>query len=349
MPNVAAMPPRNAGHDSSGSRRKSKASTAPPSSVFLDAPVVAGRNRRRSAGSARAMRRSARGRDDRCRRRGSESRGARRAAVRSHARCCASAASRSGRSGSRGDERPGRSRRSADGVRAGAPCCAAPSSDFCPANERPPRCSDDTRRRRARSGSPRNARACRSRSPRRSRGRTPDRTRRSRRSVRAGRRSRSPRPWAGHGYVGTAARASAARTGLGIVAVARHVVLAESRKRADLRVVGERRYGSDARLRRRAAGERVSQPVGDDRVGVEQHDVGARQQSHAPVRGRREAAVAPVAQELDVRQRAPRERGEVRGDRRDRATRRRSAPAGNGNRCARSTLSTQRARSSTAL
>ena len=56
------------------------------------------------------------------------------------------------------------------------------------------------------------------------------------------------------------------------------------------------------------------QPVaGDDRVGIEQHDVGARQQ-HSAVRGSGKAAVAPVAQQHDVRQRASRERGEVRGD-----------------------------------
>ena len=69
-----------------------------------------------------------------------------------------------------------------------------------------------------------------------------------------------------------------------------------------------------------------SQPRGDDRVRVEQHDVGARQ-LHAAVGRPGEAEVALVAQQRRPAERAPLEFGEVRGDRRDRATRRRSAPA----------------------
>jgi hypothetical protein len=40
MPNVAAIAPTNAGHDSSGRRRRSNTRIAPSARGFLDAPVV---------------------------------------------------------------------------------------------------------------------------------------------------------------------------------------------------------------------------------------------------------------------------------------------------------------------
>ena len=78
------------------------------------------------------------------------------------------------------------------------------------------------------------------------------------------------------------------------------VVFAQPRERADLGVVGERRHRSDARVRRGAAHERVEPAVGDDRVGVEQHDVGTRGR-HAAVGRRGEAEVPIVSRELDPR------------------------------------------------
>ena len=101
--------------------------------------------------------------------------------------------------------------------------------------------------------------------------------------------------------------------GLGLRAVRPWVVLAESRKRADLRVVREWRCRADPRIGVHATRQRVEPAGGDDGVRVEQHDVGAGQ-SHPAIRGGGEAPVLIVAQQDDVWQRSAGELRDVRAD-----------------------------------
>ena len=100
---------------------------------------------------------------------------------------------------------------------------------------------------------------------------------------------------------------------LGIRTRRPRVVRAEARERADLRVVRERRDRARARVGGGTVHDRVEPAGGDDRVRVEQHDVRARQ-LHAAVRRAGEALVALVGEQDDLRVRALREQGEVRGD-----------------------------------
>jgi hypothetical protein len=78
------------------------------------------------------------------------------------------------------------------------------------------------------------------------------------------------------------------------------VVFAEPGKRADLRIVGERRDRRDPRIRRRAARECVEPVARDDRVGIEQHDICARQR-HAAIRRRGEPDIARIGKQRDAR------------------------------------------------
>ena len=204
--------------------------------------------------------------------------------------------------------------------------CARRARALRPANERPPvwttKASSASTLRQP--GVAR--RAGRNRSPRHSRRRTPGRTCRCHRSPRGGRTCRSRRRSAVRGMSARRQLRAHARIRSGIVAVMPSVVLAEARKRADLRVVGKRRNRRDARVGCGAAQQRVEPAARDDRVRIEQHDVGARP-LHAAVRRRREAEIALVAQELDARI-ARVARSHRKASRcRDRATRRRSAAA----------------------
>ena len=91
-----------------------------------------------------------------------------------------------------------------------------------------------------------------------------------------------------------------------------------------------------------------SQPARHDRVGIEQHDVGAGARlAHAAIGGQREAEIALVREQHELRQARARELARNMPPTRGiGATRRRSAAVGSRPRYARSTLSTQRRRSS---
>ena len=93
--------------------------------------------------------------------------------------------------------------------------------------------------------------------------------------------------------------------GVGIAPGPPRVVLAEARERADLRVVRERRDRADRRVGRRAMQQGVEPAAGDDRVGVEQDDVRARQ-LHPAIGRPGEAQVDLVAQQQHLRMRASR-------------------------------------------
>ena len=179
--------------------------------------------------------------------------------------------------------------------------------------------------------------------------RTPDRRRRSRRSARGARRGRSPRRSAGRDRSAPprarAPRAPAPDRRRRATGCSRRSAGYEQISALFENGVTVPIRGSDAAQRTSAS----SQPAVTIGVGVEQHDVGARQR-HAPIGGAGEArGCASLAQQRDVRQRAA---GELRRDTRrspGRATRRRSAPADTPRGVCASTLSTQRARRRGAL
>ena len=132
-----------------------------------------------------------------------------------------------------------------------------------------------TRRRRARCDSRRGSRARRSRSPRRSPART--RPRRNSRCHRSGARRISmqkPTPVGSSGQVGTAARASAARSGSGSCALGPAVVLAEAREATQISALLENGVtvpmcGLECAQRSSAA----EPALRDHGVGIEQDDV----------------------------------------------------------------------------
>ncbi len=101
--------------------------------------------------------------------------------------------------------------------------------------------------------------------------------------------------------------------GVGIAPGPPRVVLAEARERADLRVVRERRDRADRRVGGRAMQERIQPAAGDDRVGVEQDDVRARQ-LHPAIGRPGEAQVDLVAKQQHLRMAEPLEFREVRRD-----------------------------------
>jgi len=95
--------------------------------------------------------------------------------------------------------------------------------------------------------------------------------------------------------------------------VRRRIVFTEAREGRDLGVVRERRDRADRWIAASAAHEALEPAFTHDRVGVEQHDIGARQR-HAAIGRPREAQVARVAQHDHVRERAALERTQILAD-----------------------------------
>jgi len=88
------------------------------------------------------------------------------------------------------------------------------------------------------------------------------------------------------------------------------VVFAEARERADLGVVGERRDRPDTSVGHRAPRQRLDPARCDNRVRIEQNDIGTRQ-CHAAIRGQRESQVPRVLEQMKPRIGGSLERCEV--------------------------------------
>ena len=181
---------------------------------------------------------------------------------------------------------------SADDARAGCAMLRRASSARFSPNELPPEMQRRMRPRTARCDSRRRLRAGRSRFPRRSPGRTPDRSCRSRRAARGGCRSKSPRRSADRDK--SEPPPAPARATIGSVSrVAGHGLSSQKRGSEQISALFENGVivpivGSDARTAR----QRVQPAASDDRVGIEQHDVGVGTRAlDAAVGGQREAEV----------------------------------------------------------